>query len=152
MGLKEKAIEAYEKEKERVHKEKNDGAEKFAVQAKEILRERIGDEFAIQVISKEPYETIFGVDGIKFRVNTDRVYIIKKCDKCETEYYTELISGFGDKNKSFQNIGEILSEPHNDYDCKRIIEEKEENKEPTIEEKLVEILRSFIRENSSEWI
>jgi len=82
MGLKERAIEAHKKEKEKEREENMQKAEQFIVQAKEILRERIGDEFTVQAISKGPSETIFDIDGIKFRVSLHGVQIIKRCQKC----------------------------------------------------------------------
>lgn len=109
MGLKERSIAAHEKEKERVHKENILHEEKFAVQAEEITRGRIGDEFTIRVISKKPSETTFTVDGIMFSVSADGVCIIRECSKCGSEYYEDLTQGFGDKEKVFQDIGRILS-------------------------------------------
>jgi len=152
MGLKERAVEVHKKEKEREREENVQKAEQFIVQAKEILKERIGDEFTAQVISKEPTMTIFEVDGIKFRVNVHGVQIIKKCQKCGTEYYEDLMHYFGDQEKVLQNIGKILSEPHNDYDCRRILEEKEGKKELTADEKLLQALKDFIQENTGEYV
>jgi len=152
MGLKERAVDAYKKEAEQTHKDNLQLTEKFVVQAKEILRERIGDEFTIRVISKEPSETIFDVDGIQFRVGLHGVQIIKKCQKCGTEYYEDLMHNFGDQEKIFQSIGKILSAHHNDYDCERALKVKEGNKEPTTEEKLLEALKNFMQENAGEYV
>lgn len=148
MGLKERAIKAYKKEIERETEENLRQTEDFAVQAEEILRKRVGDEFAIQTISKDPSATIFDIDGITFRVTIGEVCIIKKCQKCGTEYYEDLMHNFGDQEKIFQSIGKILSEPHNDYDCRRALEVKEGKKEPTTDEKLLQILKDFILEST----
>lgn len=157
MGLKELAVEAYKKEIERIRKEDTRRAEEFVVQAEKILKERIGNEFNTQVISKDPCETIFDVEGIKFRVNNiHEVCIIKKCERCETEYYEDIMRNFGDLETTFQGIGKILSEPHDYYECKRILEEKEKekegNKEPTTDEKLLQALKDFMHDNIGECI
>jgi len=50
------------------------------------------------------------------------------------------------------NIGKILSEHHNDYDCRRVLEEKKGKKGPTTDEKLLQALKDFIQENASEYV
>lgn len=148
MGLKEMAVAVYKKEKEREREENIQNAEKFVVRAKDVLIEKIGDKFTIQVIAKESSKAIFDVDGIAFKVDQYGVYIIKKCPKCVTEYCEELPT-FGNR-EIFQDIGMILSNPHNDYDCKRALEDKE-GKKLTTDEKLLQVLKDFVQEHTGEY-
>lgn len=147
MSLNEMAIEAYKKEMERINKENLIQAESFVILATEMLKDRIGEGFHIHVISKDVNETIFDVDGIKFKVRENDVYIVKKCSKCGAEYQEYLMRGFGDREKVLQDIGKILAEYHNDYDCQRLLEEKEREKESTTDEKLLQALKCFIQNN-----
>lgn len=152
MGLKEIAIRAYENEMKQTGEENLRQAESFAVLATEILKERIGEGFSIQVISKDVSETVFDVDGIKFKVGECDVYVVKNCPKCGAEYQEDLMRGFGDREKVFRYIGKILVGSHNDYDCGRFLEEKEGKKEPTTDEKLLHALKDFMQENVGEYV
>ena len=153
MSLKEKAVDAYKRKAEQERKENLKDAEFSAVAAEKILKERIGEGFNIQIISKEPNATVFDVDGIKFVVGIgDSICIIRKCEKCETEYSEYVPPNFGDREKFFRDIGKIIVEPHNDYDCQRILEERCEKKEQTTEERLLDALKCFIQENTGEFV
>src|SRR3989304_1652472 len=90
MGLKEKAIGAYEEEKELIKESNIKEAETFAENALISLREILGDECGnIKIVVKRPGSTSFRVDGISFRVTSSQGYsdisVIKKCPICETE-------------------------------------------------------------------
>lgn len=151
MGLKKIADDAYKNEIEKKRKENLEHAEKIVAQTAEILKERIGNEFPVKVISKGFSDTVFDVDNVKFRVNENgSVYIVKKCQKCDIVYQEYLMPKFtsDDQQKIFADIGKILSEPHNDYECQTIIKEKEGKKEPTVDEKLLNVLREFILEHA----
>ena len=69
--------------------------------------------------------------------------MVQTCPKRNEEYV--------DTVTSLRDIGRLIQEGHNAFDCENILKEKEP-KEWTTEEKLIEDLRTFIRENSSEWI
>lgn len=155
MDLKEITDDAYKNEIEKKRKENLEQAEKIVAQTTEILKERIGNEFPVKVISKGFSDTVFDVDNVKFRVNENgSVYIVKKCQKCDIVYQEYLMPKFtsDDQQKIFADIGKILSEPHNDYECQTIIKEKEGKKEPTTDEKLLQVLKDFMRENVREFV
>lgn len=152
MGLKDAATEAYKKEVDKIHKDDMEAAESFAVEAISILKGRIGSEFQINVISKEPCEVFLDVDGIKFKVDRHGVYVIKKCEMCLTEY-TEFISprsGPDGKQKTLFEVGSVLVRRHEDYCCKAAMERQAEKKEQTVNEKLLDALRCFMEENRNE--
>jgi len=150
MGLKEKAIGAYEEEKELIKESNIKEAETFAENALISLREILGDECGnIKIVVKRPGSTSFRVDGISFRVTSSQGYsdisVIKKCPICETE------STFRVSN--LKDIGRALVEPHHKYDCDRMLEIKKQmddeknGKIISTEERLLAALRDFIQEN-----
>lgn len=150
MGLKEIAIEEYEKEKELIKDSNLREAEKFAEKALHSLRDIIGNEYGdIEIVVKQPGATSFRVDGILFMVNTSQGYpivsVVKKCSICEIENTVRVLN--------LKDIGRVLVEPHSKYDCDRMLETKkklDDDKSGIIlstEARLVEVLRDFIKEN-----
>jgi len=150
MSLKEKAIEAYEKEKELIKESNLREAEIFAEKALKTLRDMIGEEYGnIKVVVKQPGATSFRVDGILFRVIASQGYydinVIQKCPICEVEIATKVFN--------FKDIGKALVDLHNKYDCDRMFEIKKEMEDEkngivlSTEARLLAVLRDFIKEN-----
>lgn len=150
MGLKEKAIEVYEKEKELVKKSNEKEAENFAEKALKSFEEIFGAECGdIEIVEKKPWATTFSVDGILFRVTTSQGYneinMVKKCPICEAVTTDRVLN--------IKDIGKALVEPHNKYDCDRMLEIKKEagggenGLVLSTEARLLEALKDFIREN-----
>ena len=150
MGLKERAIEEYEREKELVKESNLREAEKFAEKALHSLRDIIGNEYGdIEIVAKQPGSTSFRVDGILFRATTSQGYyeinVVKKCPICEIETTVRVLN--------LKDIGKAIVEPHSKYDCDQMIETKkrmEDEKNGMVlstEARLLEAFRDFIREN-----
>lgn len=148
MGLKDDAIQAYAKDqlenKEAEEKEKK----KFIEDGLQNIRDRFGDNLKIDVISDKEGGIAFLVEGLKMRVRRSQgyydVYLVQKCPKCDTEYEDNIIN--------LKNIGKALQEGHSSYECEKILKERDKVKEFTTDEKLILALRTFVRENASEWI
>lgn len=148
MGLKDDAIQAYAKDqlenKEAEEKEKK----KFIEDGLQNIRDRFGDNLKIDVISDKEGGIAFLVEGLKMRVRRSQgyydVYLVQKCPKCDTEYEDHIIN--------LKNIGKALQEGHSSYECEKILKERDKVKEFTTDEKLILALRTFVRENASEWI
>lgn len=148
MSLMEDAIQAHAKDqlenKELEEKEKK----KYIEDCLQNIRDRFGDNLKIEMISDKEGSIAFLVDGLKMRLRRHQGYynisLVQTCQKCGTEYEEHVVN--------LKNIGKAIQEGHNTYDCEKILKERESVKEPTAEEKLIEALRAFIRENSSEWI
>jgi hypothetical protein len=149
MGLKEKAFDAYKRDRELIDESNIKEAENFAIKSLERLREVLGNDEDIITVDKQPGATTFSVDGILFRVNSSDGYhvvnVVKKCSVCGTDN----IAGVLD----IKDIGRALAEPHSKYDCDRMLEIKKSNesgdKVLSTEERLLEALREFIRENDN---
>jgi len=148
MSLADDAIQAHIKDqlksKEDEEKEKN----KFIEDCTQNIRDRFGDNVEIEVISDKEYGTTFLVDELKMRLRKHQgyynIYIVQTCPKCDTEFESHIIN--------LKNIGKAIQDGHASYDCEKILKEKELVKELTTDEKLIEALRTFVRENASEWI
>lgn len=148
MSLIDDAIQAHTKDqlenKELEEKEKK----KYIEDCIQNIKDRFGDNLKIEVISDKERGVAFLVDELKMRLRKSQgyynIYLVQKCPKCDTEFEDHIIN--------LKNIGKTLQEGHALYDCNKILKERESVKEPTTEEKLIEDLRTFIRENSSEWI
>jgi hypothetical protein len=152
ISFKEKAIEEYEKKIEEDIDYEKKAANNLASTTLKILQERIGkDNFSIiDILEKNPYYTIFVVDGIKIKANYQQnFYLLEKCNRCGLEeipitgnYYQFLI-----------NVGKILKDGHDRHDCNKIIESKiskipKKKKIESSEEKLINALKEIISENS----
>ena len=148
MSLIDDAIQAHAKDqlenKELEEKEKK----KYIEDCIQDIRDKLGDNLKIEVISDKEGGITFLVDGLKMRLRKSQgyynIYLVQTCPKCGTEYTEHIVN--------LKNIGKAIQEGHASYDCEKILKERESVKEPTTEEKLIEALRTFIRENSSEWI
>ena len=148
MSLVDDAIQAYAKDrlanKESEEKEKK----KLIEDGIQNIKDRFGDNLKIDVTSDKDGDVIFLVDGIKMKVRRYQgyynIHLVQTCPKCKEEYTDTVIS--------LKDIGKLLKEGHNSLDCEKVLKAKEPVKEWTTEEKLIEALRTFIRENSSEWI
>lgn len=167
MGLLERAIGAYKEEKKKIKEINEKEAEEFAKKALERLNEIITENDKsscygndnndirtisrkdIRTISRKPGCTDFLVDGIHFRVTYSShgyndAYVIRICPMCRAEVSMCVLN--------LKDVGKALSEPHKKYDCDSTLEVNKLNEEGikilSTEEKLLEILREFIQENS----
>lgn len=145
MSLVDDAIQAYNKDQLEIRQNEEKEKNKFIKDSIEVIKERFGNDLKIDIIS-DKYGIAFLVDGLKIRVRRTQgyysIYLIQTCPKCGTEYEYNIIN--------LKNIGKALHEGHNLYECEKILKDRESVKELTTEEKLIEALRTFIRENSSE--
>ena len=155
MGLKEKAIEEYNRDRELIVQSNEREAEIFAERAFEELKKMLGNEYIdimsldkrSIIVDKQPGAASFRIDGMLFRVISSQgfyvVDVVIICPVCGTETYNRI---FGIKN-----IGKALVEPHSKYDCDRALEMKKENGGESMvlstEGRLLEALKEFIREN-----
>lgn len=148
MSLIDDAIQAHTKDqlenKEGEEKEKK----KFIEDCIQNIKDRFGDNLKIEVISDKEDGVAFLVDGLKMRLRRHQglynISLVQKCPKCDTEYENHIVN--------LKNIGKAIQEGHNTYDCEKILKERELVKEFTTDEKLILALRTFVRENASEWI
>lgn len=148
MSLTDDAKQAYAKDqlqsKETEEKEKKE----FVEGGIQNIREKFGDNLKIEVISDKECGTAFLVDGLKMRMRRTRgyynIYLVQKCPKCDTEYEEHITN--------LKNIGKALHDGHASYDCEKILKEREHAEEWTTDERLIEALRTFVRENVSVWI
>jgi hypothetical protein len=153
MGLKEKAIDSYKKEKELREQSEIRDAEKFAEEALKVLRDIIGGEYDsdVETLSKTPYNISFSVDGILFRATSSQGYpginIVVKCPACGTDVYSKVVY--------FRDIGRALVEPHSQYDCDQAIRLKQEDSDRkngrimNTDERLLEALGDFVKEHDT---
>jgi hypothetical protein len=151
MGLKEKAIEAFEIENESITEANMRKTEKFAENALQSLKDVIGNDYDIgndcniDIVDKQSWATSFIVDDLLFRVSASEVHLVQTCPRCQAE--------ITDRVLDIKDIGKALVRPHNKYDCDRITESrmKEEKEKNGVvlgtDERLLEALRDFIREN-----
>jgi len=150
MGLKEKAVEAYETDKELTKKSIEKEAEIFAEKALKSLKDILGEECGnIEIVDKQPGATSFRVDGILFEVCASQGYpfvnVIVNCLICGNKINVRVFN--------IKDIGKALVEPHSKYDCDRALEIKKESDDEknvlvlSTEARLLEALKDFIREN-----
>lgn len=149
MSLMEDAIKAYTKDQLEIKEEEEKGKKEFIEDGIKDIRERFGDNLKVEVTSDHGLtDVIFLVEGLKMRLKRSRgynnIYLVQICPKCGTEYEEHIVS--------LKDIGKALQEGHASYDCEKILKEREPVKELTTEEKLLDALRTFIRENASEGI
>ena len=148
MGLMEDAIQAYINDqlenKEVEEKEKK----KLIDDGIQSIKEKFGDDLKIGVISEKEGSVAFIVDGLKMKARKHQgyynIYLVQTCPKCGAEYENHIIN--------IKNIGKAIHDGHHSYDCEKILKEREPVKELTTDEKLLDVLKTFIRENASEWI
>lgn len=141
----EDAIQAYAEDqlenKEAEEKEKK----RFIEDGIRSIREKFGDNLKIEVIFDKEGYVAFLVDGLKMRVRRHQGYhntfLVQTCPKCGAEYEDHIVN--------IKNIGKAIMEGHSAYDCEKILKEREPVKELTTDEKLIDVLRTFVRENSS---
>lgn len=147
MGLKEDAMDVYAKDQLENKEEEEKEKKKFIEDGVQNIRDRFGDNLKIEVSDKED-DIVFLVDGLKMRLRKAQgyysIYLVQKCLRCDTEYEEHIIN--------LKNIGKALQKGHASYDCEKILKEREPVKELTTEERLIDALRTFVRENASEWI
>ena len=147
MGLREKAIDAYTRDRELIKESNIKEAENFARKALEELRKILGNDEDIIIVTKQPGATTFSADGISFRVTSSEGYhvvnVIITCPVCGAETVTRV--------SYIKDIGRALMEPHSKYDCDRMLEIKKANESGynvlSTEERLLEAFKDFIREN-----
>mgnify|MGYP003395087827 CR=1 FL=1 len=148
MSLKDDAMQTYAKDQLESKEEEEKEKKKFIEDGLQNIRDRFGDSLKIEVISDKEVGVAFLVDGLKMRLRRHQgyynIYLVQTCQKCGTEYEGHIMS--------LKNIGKAIQEGHASYDCEKILKEKEPVKELTTDEKLIEALRTFVRENASEWI
>jgi len=150
MSLIDDAIQAYAKDQLENKEDEEEEKKKFIEGGLQIIRDRFGDNLKIEVIPDKEDGIIFFVDGLKMGVKRYQgyynIFLVQKCPKCDTEYEDHIIN--------LKNIGKAIQEGHTSYDCEKILKEREPIKELTTDEKLIEelieVLRTFIRENASE--
>lgn len=156
MGLREKAIGVYEREKDVAKVNRMKEADMFAEKALKYIREILGDGEEIPddcgdiiVLAKQPGSTSLRIDGILFSVSASDGYhhasAIKKCPVCGIEVDTMVFN--------LESLGKALVEPHNKYDCDRMLEIKKEMDDEkngniiSTEGRLLLVLKDFVREN-----
>lgn len=150
MGLKEKAIEIYKKEKELEEEKNRIEAENFAEKSLFFVKDIIGGCYSnITVVTKMPWCTDFNVDGVILRVTMSEGYrivnVVKTCEICKIEISSRVLN--------LKDIGKVLTEPHDIFDCNRIFKSKndpdydENQKVSSTDLRILEALREFVREN-----
>ena len=149
MSLADDAIKAHAKDQLELKESEEIEKKKFIEDGIKNIREKFGDNLKVEVISDHGLTDIaFLVEGLKMRLKRSQgyynIYLVQKCPKCGTEYEDHIVN--------LKNIGKALQEGHSSYDCEKILKEREPVKDWTTEEKLVDALRTFVRENASEWI
>src|SRR3990167_2876031 len=148
MSLIDDAKQAYAKDQLENKEEKEQEKKKFIEDGLQNIRDRFGDNLKIEVISDKEDGIAFLVDGLKMRLRKSQgyydTYLVQKCPKCDTEYEEHIIN--------LKNMGKAIQEGHVSYDCGKILKDREQVKEFTTDEKLILALRTFVRENASEWI
>lgn len=146
MSLIDDAIKAYANDQLENKEEGEKEKKKFIEDSIQNIRDRFGDNLKIEVISDKEGGVAFLVDGLKMRLRKSQgyynIFLVQKCPKCDTEFEDHIIN--------LKNIGKAIQEGHTSYDCEKI--EREPVKELTTDERLIEALRTFVRENASEWI
>lgn len=150
MGLREKAIELYEKEIQLAEENDVRIADNFAVKSLSALRDIIGEDYGdIKIVTKTPGSTEFNVDEILFRVRTSDGYpivnIVKTCTRCGLEIEERVIN--------LKGIGKALVKIHDKFDCDRIFNVKndpdyDENAKVSVaDRRFLEAMKDFIRDN-----
>lgn len=148
MSLVEDAIDAYEKS--RLENKENEDKEKkeFIEDGIKTIKDKFGDNLKIDVTSDKDGDVIFIIDGLKMKLRKYHgyynIYLVQTCPKCGKEYVELIIN--------LRDIGKLIKEGHCSFDCEKALKDKEPVKEWTTDEKLLDALKTFIRENSSEWI
>jgi hypothetical protein len=148
MSLVNDAIQAYAKDQLENKEEGEKEKKKFIEDGIQNIKDRFGDNLKIEVISDKEGGVAFLVEELKMRLRRSQgyynIYLVQKCPKCDTEYEDHIIN--------LKNIGKAIQDGHASYDCEKILKEREPVKEFTTDEKLILALRTFVRENASEWI
>lgn len=148
MSLIDDAVKAHAKDQLESKEAEEKETKKFIEDGIQNIRDRFGDNLNIEVISDKEVGIAFLVDGLKMRLRKSQgyynIYLVQTCPKCGTEYEDHIIN--------LKNIGKAIQEGHASYDCEKILKEREPVKELTTEERLIGALRTFVRENASEWI
>lgn len=148
MSLIEDAIQAYAKDQLENDEIEEKEKKKLIKDGIQTIKDKFGNNLKIDVISDKGGGVAFIVDGLKMRVRRHHgyynIYLVQTCPKCGTEYEEHIIN--------LKNIGQALHEGHDSFDCKEILNKKEQTKEWTTDEKFLDALKTFIRENVSEWI
>ncbi len=149
MSLTDDAIKTYEKrqlnEKENAEKERK----KFIEGGKNTIESLFGQNLKIDIIEDidnfGDKSTAFLVDGLKMRVRRGRgyyeVFLVQKCQVCGSEFEEHVIN--------IENIGRALKDGHPKIQCDNVLEAKKPKVIQTTEERLVEVLRDFVAENSN---
>lgn len=146
MSLMEDAIQAHAKDQLENKELEEKETKKYIEDCLQNIKDRFGDNLKIEMISDKEGGIAFLVDGLKMRLRKSQgyynIYLVQTCQKCGTEYEEHVVN--------LKNIGKALQEGHDSYNCERILKEREPVKELTTDEKLIEALRDFVRENASE--
>lgn len=149
MSLTDEAIKAYEKrqlnEKENTEKERK----KFIEGVKKTIESLFGQNLKIETIEEinniGDKSTAFLVDGLKMRGRRGRgyyeIYLVQKCQRCGSEFDEHVIN--------IESIGKALKDGHSKIECDNALVAKKPKVIQTTEERLVEVLRDFIAENSN---
>ncbi len=147
MDLTDRAIAEYRKEQKLIEDENARTAEAFADKAAYALQDIIDVRRADMIITdKRPYSTSFIVGDVSFQVSASEDYcvvnMIRRCSLCGSDVMSKVLN--------LKDIGKMLVEPHNKYDCDRVVEMKKKEEGVgimTSEERLLEALKDFIAEN-----
>jgi len=140
MGLRERAIKAYEEEKKRRKEYEKRKTKNFAeLSVREF--ERVFGTKPDQVQPVTPHECLIKCDGLTFRVKQeDRITfeVSVPCSECHNEFFIGV--------NSLSSLGEVLSNPT--IKCPECMEFfrafQSEPSEPSVEEQIVQKLREIL--------
>ena len=135
MGLRERAIKAYEEEKKRLEEYKRERAQNYAEWRVREFEEIFGVKpDKVQPVS--PHECFIECDGLTFRVH-EAAYgttfeVEVQCPQCHNHFFVEV--------SSLSSLGEVLSNPAK---CPKCLDSPEP-REPSVEEQIVQKLREIL--------
>jgi len=135
MGLRERAIKAYEEDKKRREESERREAKSFAERKAKEFEEIFGVK-PDKVQPVTPYECSIECDGLTFRVRAapyrDIFEVSVRCPQCHSLFFREV--------GSLHRLGEILS---NSEKCPKCLDSSEP-RELSVEEQIVQKLREIL--------
>lgn len=147
MTLGSDAIDEYNKAKRKEEDKYIRESERFTEGAIRSFKETFGDQYDIKIVKKLPGRLDITVDGIQIMIKKGsgyhEFYLVRKCETCGEE--------FEDRVLNIKDMGESLSGKHNELDCEEARRKLLQRDIPTTEDRLVEVLRDFIHENSRDF-
>jgi len=139
MGLRERAIKAYEEEKKKYGEYEKQKAKTFAERRAKEFEEIFGVKpDKVQPVSL--YECLIECDGLTFRVRAapyrDIFEVSVQCPQCHNPFFIEV--------DSLSSLGEALSNPA--IKCSKCMNSSEpsEPRKPSVEEQIVQKLREIL--------